>query len=137
MINNNIKKPILLCILDGFGIEESSQKKPQNISQENSNLANAIALAKMPNYQRFLKIYPHSQLQTSGNFVGLPDGQIGNSKVGHMTIGAGRIIYQDLPRINNSINDKTFENNFDLLDLIAKFKNTNKTCHLVGLRCCR
>jgi 2,3-bisphosphoglycerate-independent phosphoglycerate mutase len=129
MINNNIKKPILLCILDGFGIDNSSKKN----DQETNKLANAIALAKMPNYQRFLKTYPNSQLQTSGHFVGLPDGQIGNSEVGHMAIGAGRIIYQDLPRINNSIKDKTLENNHDLLELIIKFKNTKKTCHLVGL----
>jgi 2,3-bisphosphoglycerate-independent phosphoglycerate mutase len=137
MTNNNIKKPVLLCILDGFGIEDSpekkQQKKQQKTSQTTNDSANAIALAKMPNYQRFLKTYPNSQLQTSGHFVGLPDGQIGNSEVGHMTIGAGRIIYQDLPRINNSICDQTFENNRDLVELITKFKNTKKTCHLVGL----
>jgi bisphosphoglycerate-independent phosphoglycerate mutase (AlkP superfamily) len=69
MTNNNIKKPVLLCILDGFGIEDSpekkQQKKQQKTSQTTNDSANAIALAKMPNYQRFLKTYPNSQLQTS------------------------------------------------------------------------
>ncbi len=125
MLKNNIKKPILLCILDGFGID--SDKTPKQIK------SNAIAEAKMPNYQRILKNYPLSQLETSGLAVGLPDKQIGNSEVGHMTIGAGRIIYQDLPRINNAIKDGSFEKNTDLLSLIANFKNSDKTCHLMGL----
>lgn len=149
MTNNNVKKPILLCILDGFGIDDSGNKKNQENNNSSKDFAkdsakdsredsskdrsNAIRLAKMPNYQRFLKDYPNSQLQTSGLSVGLPEGQIGNSEVGHMTIGAGRIIFQDLPRINNSIADKSLENNCDLLELIAKFKNSEKTCHLVGL----
>src|SRR3989338_2546458 len=99
-------RPVLLCVLDGFGIG--------NDADEN----NAIARAKMPNYQRFLSQYPHSQLATSGLDVGLPEGQIGNSEVGHMTIGAGRIIFQDLPRINNAIPD---------------LKTSGKACHLMGL----
>jgi len=114
-------KPILLCILDGFGIGDEANK------------FNAIAQAKMPNYQRFLKTYPHSQLKTSGLAVGLPDGQIGNSEVGHSTIGAGRIIYQDLPKINKAIDDGSLAQNPDLLDLVADLKEKNKPCHLIGL----
>ena len=114
-------KPILLCILDGFGIGDEANK------------FNAIAQAKMPNYQRFLKTYPHSQLKTSGLAVGLPEGQIGNSEVGHSTIGAGRVIYQDLPKINKAIIDGSLAQNPDLLGLIAVLKEKNKPCHLVGL----
>ncbi len=114
-------KPILLCILDGFGIGDES------------NEFNAIAQAKMPNYQRFLKTYPHSQLKTSGLAVGLPEGQIGNSEVGHGTIGAGRVIYQDLPKINKAINDDSLAQNPDLLDLVTGLKEKNKPCHLIGL----
>ena len=114
-------KPILLCILDGFGIGDEG------------NEFNAIAQAKMPNYQRFLKTYPHSQLKTSGLAVGLPEGQIGNSEVGHSTIGAGRIIYQDLPKINKAIDDGSLAQNPDLLDLVADLKEKNKPCHLIGL----
>lgn len=114
-------KPILLCILDGFGIGDESNK------------FNAIAQAKMPNYQRFLKTYPHSQLKTSGLDVGLPVGQIGNSEVGHSTIGAGRIIYQDLPKINKAISDGSLAQNPDLLELIKDLKEKNKPCHLLGL----
>ena len=125
MSKKNIKKPILLCILDGFGIADDKTT--------NQIKSNAIAEAKMPNYQRILKNYPLSQLKTSGLAVGLPDEQIGNSEVGHMTIGAGRIIYQDLPRINNAIKNGSFENNADLLALINNFKNSDKTCHLLGL----
>ncbi len=115
-----MKKPILLCILDGFGIDD-----------EHAN--NAVSQAGMKNYQRFLKTYPHSELQTSGLSVGLPEGQMGNSEVGHMTIGAGRVIFQDLPRINNAIADGSLERNSDLQKLIFDLKNSDKTCHLMGL----
>jgi len=125
MLKNKIKKPILLCILDGFGIADDKA--------QNQVKSNAITKAKMPNYQRILKNYPFSQLETSGLAVGLPEEQIGNSEVGHMTIGAGRIIYQDLPRINNAIKDGSLEKNADLLALINNFKNSDKTCHLLGL----
>ena len=114
--NQNFRamKPILLCILDGFGIGDEG------------NEFNAIAQAKMPNYQRFLKTYPHSQLKTSGLAVGLPVGQIGNSEVGHSTIGAGRVIYQDLPKINKAIIDGSLIENPDLLNLVADLKEKNK-----------
>lgn len=118
---NKSKKPLLLCILDGFGIGD-----------DNSEF-NAISQARMTNYQRIINTYPHSQLQTSGLAVGLPEGQIGNSEVGHMTIGAGRVIYQDLPRINNAIADGSFAKNPQLQNLIDYHQNNDSTCHLAGL----
>lgn len=121
MLNNKPKKPILLCILDGFGIGD------------NNSAHNAIAVAKMPNYQRIISDYPFSSLETSGLAVGLPEGQIGNSEVGHMTIGAGRVIYQDLVRINKAINDGSFQQNQDLQKLIKHHNRFNSVCHLAGL----
>ena len=121
MLNNKSKKPILLCILDGFGIGD------------NSSEFNAISQAKMPNYQRIISHYPSSSLETSGLAVGLPEGQIGNSEVGHMTIGAGRVIYQDLVRINKAIADGSFEQNQDLQKLIKHHHLHNSVCHLAGL----
>ncbi|NBX52422.1 MAG: 2,3-bisphosphoglycerate-independent phosphoglycerate mutase [Proteobacteria bacterium] len=114
-------KPTLLCILDGFGIGDNSDKY------------NAIAQAHMPNYHRIIDSYPHSKLQTSGLAVGLPDGQIGNSEVGHTTIGSGRVIYQDLPKINKAINEGVFENNPILKNLISNLLSSGKACHLMGL----
>ena len=115
------RKPLLLCILDGWGIGDETDPN------------NAIARAKLPNYNRFFQTYPHSQLETSGLSVGLPAGQMGNSEVGHMTIGAGRIIFQDLPRINNAIADGTLEKNPKLQKLISDLKSSGKACHLMGL----
>jgi 2,3-bisphosphoglycerate-independent phosphoglycerate mutase len=114
-------KPILLCILDGWGIGDETDSN------------NAIARANLPNYQRFFKTYPHSQLETSGLAVGLPEGQMGNSEVGHMTIGAGRVIFQDLPRINNAIKDGSLAKNPKLQKLISDLKASGKPCHLMGL----
>lgn len=118
---NKNHKPILLCILDGWGIGDETDPN------------NAIARANLPNYKRFFKTYPHSQLVTSGLEVGLPEGQMGNSEVGHMTIGAGRIIFQDLPRINNAIKDGSLEKNSKLQKLISDLKTSGKACHLMGL----
>ena len=117
----NKKKPVLLCILDGFGIGDDLAND------------NAIARAEMENYQRILQSYPNSKLLTSGLDVGLPKGQIGNSEVGHMTIGAGRIIFQDLPRINNAISKGSLANNDKIIKLIANLKQSGKACHLMGL----
>ena len=86
------KKPVMLMILDGFGIAPAGD-------------GNAVAAANKPNYDKLVANYPHSQLQASGMFVGLPDGQMGNSEVGHLNIGAGRIIYQELTRITKEINE--------------------------------
>lgn len=116
-----MKKPIVLCILDGFGIGKESDP------------SNAIARAKMPNYLEILTNYPNSKLDTSGLAVGLPEGQIGNSEVGHITIGAGRVIFQDLPRINNAIKTGGLAKYPVLLDFINNLKKSGKTCHLMGL----
>ncbi len=122
-INNasHPKKPVLLCILDGWGIASSNSKD------------NAIALASTPNYNQILANYPNSQLGTSGFDVGLPEGQMGNSEVGHTCIGSGQIIFQDLPRINQAINNNQLEQNEILKNLITSCKNNQNTCHLLGL----
>lgn len=121
MIDKKIKKPILLCILDGWGFGDEK------------SVDNAILLAKTPNYDRILKQYPFSRLKTSGLDVGLPEGQMGNSEVGHMTIGAGRVIYQDLVRINKAIESEELKKNKDLLLLVEDLKKTKKVVHLCGL----
>ena len=115
------KKPVLLCILDGWGIGNDN------------DVNNAIARANTPNYDRFLKEYPNSKIETSGPDVGLPAGQIGNSEVGHMTIGAGRVIFQDLPRINNAINEDRLNQKPQIINLIKNLKDSGKDCHLAGL----
>jgi len=119
--SNMIKKPILLCILDGWGIGDDLDPH------------NAIAKANTPNYDRFSKEYPNSKLETSGLAVGLPKGQIGNSEVGHMTIGSGRVIFQDLPKINNAILDGSLMDNSKIQKLISDLKESKKACHLLGL----
>ena len=124
MSNNkkdNSKKRVLLCVLDGWGIGD------------NASPNNAIARAKTPNYDQILSNYPHSKLGTSGLDVGLPEGQIGNSEVGHTCIGSGRIIFQDLPRINMAIADGSLAKNPNLQNLIASCKISRGACHLVGL----
>ena len=120
-IKNNPKKPILLCILDGWGIGKEDSK------------VNAIFKANTPNYDEILANYPYSKISTSGLDVGLPEGQMGNSEVGHITIGSGRIIYQDLPRINKAIASGELENNQNLQSLIKNCQTNTKTCHLLGL----
>src|ERR1700749_3721374 len=105
------QRPAVLCILDGWGWREDDRD-------------NAIALAHPANYERMLADSPHSLLQTSGRAVGLPAGQMGNSEVGHMNIGAGRIIVQDLPRIDDALADRSFATRPVLLDLITRVKMT-------------
>ena len=87
------KKPIVLCIMDGWGINENTEN-------------NAVALAKTPNVDFLTKTFPYSTLDASGEDVGLPIGQVGNSEVGHMNLGSGRVVLQTLPKIN-----KAFDNN--------------------------
>ena len=113
-------KKIILLILDGFGIREN----------ENGN---AIKMSSMPNLTSILEKYPSSELVTGGEEVGLPKGMIGNSEVGHMTIGCGRTIMQPYTMINNSIKDKTFFENDVLLDLMDHVSENNSTLHLIGL----
>jgi 2,3-bisphosphoglycerate-independent phosphoglycerate mutase len=114
------KKPLLLMILDGWGIN----RNPDH---------NAVALAKTPNLTGLLADYPHVEIRTSGLAVGLPDGQMGNSEVGHLNIGAGRVVYQDLTRISKAIDDGDFFRNPVLLDCIAKTRASGGRLHLAGL----
>ncbi|MEK6615353.1 MAG: 2,3-bisphosphoglycerate-independent phosphoglycerate mutase [Bacteroidota bacterium] len=95
--------------------------------------ADAIANSKTPFYDSLLKTYPHSQLLTDGENVGLPEGQMGNSEVGHLNIGAGRVVYQDLAKINKAIREKTIDKNPVLLEVFEYAKKNNKPLHLMGL----
>ena len=114
------KKPVMLMILDGFGIAKASD-------------GNAVSLAKKPNFDRLIKEYPHSTLEASGMAVGLPEGQMGNSEVGHLNIGAGRIVYQELTRITKAIADGEFFKNEELLKAMKNAKENNSALHLMGL----
>lgn len=113
-------KKVLLCILDGVGIREDTY-------------GNAVANAKTPCLDKLMKQYPHTQLSASGELVGLPEGQMGNSEVGHMNIGAGRIVYQPLGLINAKIKDRTFFSNKELLATIEHVKKNNSKLHIMGL----
>jgi 2,3-bisphosphoglycerate-independent phosphoglycerate mutase len=113
-------KPVALIILDGFGLRSEEQ-------------GNAVAHAKKPNYDRYWSTYPHTTLTACGEAVGLPEGQMGNSEVGHLNIGAGRIVYQDLTRISKSIRDGEFYDNETLLGAVRHAKSTGKKLHLYGL----
>ena len=113
-------KKVLLLILDGIGISD----------KENGN---AVKMAKLPNIDKILETYPKSELVSFGEEVGLPKGMIGNSEVGHMTIGAGRTIIQPYSIINNAIKDKSFFDNDVLLDLMDHVVENNSALHLIGL----
>lgn len=115
-----MKKPLLLCIMDGFGINPAEK-------------GNAIKMAKTPNLDKLFQTYPHTQLSASGMAVGLPEGQMGNSEVGHTNIGAGRIVYQELTRITKSIQDGDFYENEALLKAIENAKQNKTALHLLGL----
>ncbi len=112
--------PIVLAILDGFGYREEKN-------------GNAIKEAKTPNFDKLWQEYPHSLLEASGNAVGLPKGQMGNSEVGHLTIGAGRTIYQGLELINQSIENGSFQENQEFLKVINHVKKNHSKLHLFGL----
>src|SRR5947199_2841248 len=112
-------RPLVLCILDGFG--ERAERE-----------ANAIKLAKTPTLD-LLATYPHTSIGTSGPDVGLPIGQMGNSEVGHLNIGAGRLVLQDLPRIGDAIASGEIAHAPALTDLIARLRRSGGTCHLLGL----
>ena len=114
------KGPIALIILDGFGLRAEKQ-------------GNAVALADKPTYDRLWNEYPHTTLTASGEAVGLPDGQMGNSEVGHLNIGAGRIVYQNLTRINKSIREADFFKNETFLRAVAHAKENDSALHLMGL----
>ncbi|PZE19320.1 2,3-bisphosphoglycerate-independent phosphoglycerate mutase [Paenibacillus xerothermodurans] len=113
-------KPVALIILDGFGLRGET-------------VGNAVAQAFKPNFDRYWAEYPHTTLTASGEAVGLPEGQMGNSEVGHLNIGAGRTVYQDLTRISKSIRDGEFFENETILGAIRHAKNAGKKLHLYGL----
>jgi len=113
-------RPVVLCILDGWGHRDDPTD-------------NAIAQAETPNWDRFMVSAPQAFLQTSGREVGLPNGQMGNSEVGHMNLGAGRIVMQELPRIDAEIASGALARNPQLGALIEKLKLSGGVCHLMGL----
>jgi 2,3-bisphosphoglycerate-independent phosphoglycerate mutase len=115
-----MNRKAMLLILDGWGIGPDATRS-------------AIAAANTPTYDNLLATYPHATLLTHGEHVGLPDGQMGNSEVGHINIGAGRIIYQELARINKSIKDGELQSDPVLLDALNKAVERNKSIHLLGL----
>src|ERR1700722_14266009 len=114
------RRPVMLVILDGWGWREDKAD-------------NATRQAKTPTFDRLWQNGPHGFLRTSGKDVGLPDGQMGNSEVGHLNIGAGRVVMQDLPRISTAIADGEIKSAPALTDLIKKLKASGGTCHLLGL----
>lgn len=115
-----MRKLAALIILDGFGLREEKQ-------------GNAVAHAKKPNFDRYWNSYPHNQLHVSGENVGLPQGQMGNSEVGHLNIGAGRIVYQSLTRINHAIQSGAFFENHAFLEAMKQVKEADSALHLFGL----
>lgn len=114
------KRPVLLCIMDGFGKNESTY-------------GNAIAAAKKPNLDKIVSENPMTFIGASGLDVGLPDGQMGNSEVGHTNIGAGRVVYQELTRITKSIQDGDFFTNEALVGAMENCKKNSSALHLMGL----
>jgi 2,3-bisphosphoglycerate-independent phosphoglycerate mutase len=114
------RRPVMLVVLDGWGFREEA-------------VDNAILQAKTPTFDRLWANGPHAFLRTSGRDVGLPDGQMGNSEVGHLNIGAGRVAMQDLPRIGDAIASREIKNAPALRGLIDALKNSGGTCHLIGL----
>ncbi|AMX82374.1 2,3-bisphosphoglycerate-independent phosphoglycerate mutase [Geobacillus subterraneus] len=114
------KKPVALIILDGFALREETY-------------GNAVAQAKKPNFDRYWNEYPHATLKACGEAVGLPEGQMGNSEVGHLNIGAGRIVYQSLTRVNIAIREGEFDRNETFLAAMNHVKEHGTSLHLFGL----
>ncbi|MBV8703237.1 MAG: 2,3-bisphosphoglycerate-independent phosphoglycerate mutase [Acetobacteraceae bacterium] len=113
-------RPVMLVVLDGFGWREQAED-------------NAVRLARKPNFDHLWASCPHAFLHTSGADVGLPDGQMGNSEVGHLNIGAGRVVVQDLPRIGQAFASGEVARSTKLADFVAALKRTQGTCHVLGL----
>jgi 2,3-bisphosphoglycerate-independent phosphoglycerate mutase len=113
-------RPVVLCILDGWGLSPTRE-------------GNAVALGETPNFDRIWRTCPHATLAAHGPDVGLPEGQMGNSEVGHMNIGAGRVVWMDLPRIDNAIANGSFAANEELGKFVAALKASRGTVHLAGL----
>lgn len=114
------KKPLMLMILDGWGINERAK-------------GNAILKAQTPNFDKLMRYYPNTILETSGLSVGLPEGQMGNSEVGHLNLGAGRIVYQEFTRISEDIKKGCFFKNQVLLDAMDNARKNDSALHLMGL----
>src|SRR5450755_750446 len=115
-----IPKPLVLIILDGWGYASPSP-------------ANAISLARKPNYDKLLAEFPNTLIHTSGRYVGLPTGQMGNSEVGHLNIGAGRVVYMDITKIDLMIENGEFEKNPVLVDAMIQARTGDRRLHLLGL----
>ena len=115
-----MKKPYAIIIMDGYGINPETK-------------GNAIALEGSPNVKKYMAEYPSSQLGASGLSVGLPNGQMGNSEVGHLNMGAGRIVYQELTKITKEIEDGEFFKNEALLGAMKNAKENGKKLHIWGL----
>mgnify|MGYP000753532646 CR=1 FL=1 len=113
-----MNRKVVLCILDGWGIDPN-------------DTFNGIKAAT--HWSGILQKYPHTQLKASDHYVGLPDGQMGNSEIGHMTIGLGRVLLQDLPKIDQAFSNGSLKTNEKILMAIEQLKNTQKPCHLMGL----
>ena len=116
----NKQLPVVLMILDGWGISEHKE-------------GNAIAQSNTENMDRLLAQYGHSQLFCSGEYVGLPEGQQGNSEVGHLNLGAGRVVYQELTRINKAVREHTLQDNQAFQQVMEHCRKQNKALHLMGL----
>ena len=114
------KRPIVLCIMDGYGLTDRVD-------------GNAVKLANTPNLDDLMAMYPTTQIKACGNAVGLPEGQMGNSEVGHLNIGAGRTVYQSLTLINKAVKDGTFYQNEKFLNAIKHVKENNSKLHIWGL----
>jgi 2,3-bisphosphoglycerate-independent phosphoglycerate mutase len=114
------RSKVLLMILDGWGIGNKSQ-------------SDVIFNTDTPNMDGLMEKYPNSQLLTSGENVGLPEGQMGNSEVGHLNIGAGRVVYQDLVKINRAIQDNSIYENENLKEAFQYARDNNKGVHFIGL----
>ncbi|MEQ8809990.1 MAG: 2,3-bisphosphoglycerate-independent phosphoglycerate mutase [Imperialibacter sp.] len=115
-----MNKKVILMILDGWGIASNPK-------------VSAVDAANTPFVDSLYKKYPHSKLQASGLFVGLPDGQMGNSEVGHMNLGAGRVVYQDLVKLNKAVEENTLGDNEELIKALDYAKKNNKKVHFIGL----
>ena len=114
------KKPTVLLIMDGFGLAPAGE-------------ANGISCADTPHLDRLWAECPHTQLEASGLAVGLPEGQMGNSEVGHTNIGAGRVVYQDLPRISNAVADGSFFENEAYRSAMLAARDSGRKLHIAGL----
>ena len=116
-----MKKPVVLVILDGWGVNNHLEQ------------VNGIRIANPKNFMRYKEEYPYTELRADGEYVGLPEGQFGNSEVGHLNIGAGRVVYQLLPKISKEIREGKILKNEVLVNVMNYTKTNNKKLHIIGL----